>query len=389
MKSVLKNEVLSADPVPWKVRFVDYPAQFQKMESEIMRTVREVLSKGDLILRSQTQEFEKSLASFVGTRFAVGTSNCTDALRLCLCAAGIGLGDEVITVSHTFVATVAAIHHAGATPVFVDIGEDHNMEVSLLENAITSKTRAILPVHLNGRLCDMERLMAIAEKYRLIVIEDSAQALGASYRGKRGGSFGLAGCFSFYPAKLLGAFGDAGAMTTNDEEMALRVRSLRDHGRNASGGIDGWSFNCRMDNLQAALLDLKLQKLKQAIEYRRKLAAHYAKLLRDIPEIHPPPAPSETDPYYDVFQNYEIEAENRDGLVAYLKSKGIEILIPWGGRGVHQFETLGLSGFRLPRTEKFFERALMLPLTTELSNEQVAYVCGAIKDFYLKNPKRY
>ncbi len=366
----------------WKVKFVNYPSQFKKMEAEIMETVHSVFSKGDLILRQQLRDFEIHFAEFVGTGFAVGLSNCTDALHLSLRAAGIGAGDEVLTVSHTFVATAAAIHHAGAKPVFVDIGEDHTMDVSFLEKAINSKTKAIVPVHLNGRLCDMERLMAIAEKHGLLVLEDSAQGLGASYRGKRGGSFGIAGCFSFYPAKLLGAFGDAGAMTTNDETFAQKVRSLRDHGRNISGDVDGWSFNCRMDNLQAALLDLKLGKLPDAIQRRREIASLYHRRLSGLQELCLPQPPDSGGAWHDVFQNYEIEAKKRDSLVGFLREKGIEILIPWGGRGVHQFKNLGLSAVHLPRTERLFREVLMLPMHTELSDDDIEVVSDGIHEFY-------
>src|SRR6266568_1813228 len=206
----------------WRVKFVDYPAQFRRQEPEIMATIKTVLERGDLMLRQQLRDFEDHLAAFVGTKFCVGTSNCTDALHLTLRAAGIGPGDEVITVSHTFVATAAAIHHAGATPVLVDIGADHNLDADRIEPAITPRTKAIVPVHLNGRLCDMEKVMAIAARRRLLVIEDSAQALGASQNGRKGGAWGLAGCFSFYPAKTLGAFGDAGALTTNDQGLFER-----------------------------------------------------------------------------------------------------------------------------------------------------------------------
>lgn len=366
----------------WKVRFVDYPSQFQKMETEVMDTVRAVFSRGDLMLRQQLRDFEKNLADFVGTRFAVGLSTCTDALHLSLRAAGIGPGDEVITVSHTFVATAAAIHHAGATPILVDIGEDHNMAPVFLEKAITTKTRAIVPVHLNGRLCAMDPIMALAKERNLIVIEDSAQGLGASYKGKRGGSFGLAGCFSFYPAKLLGAFGDAGAMTTNDEAMAQKVRSLRDHGRNAAGDLDGWSFNCRMDNLQAALLNLKIEKLPEWIERRREMASLYHERLSPLRELQLPPRPESRGDYYDVFQNYEIEAKDRGCLTAFLKEKGIEILISWGGKGVHQFKNLGLTHFHLPRTERLFQGVLMLPMHTELTDDQIEYVSDVIHEFY-------
>jgi len=366
----------------WKVRYIDYPGQFKKYEDEIMGTVRSVLSRGDLILRQQLRDFESNLADFVGTRFAVGTSNCTDAMHLTLRAAGIGPGDEVITVSHTFVATVAAIHHTGATPVLIDIADDHNMSVDLIEPSITQRTRAIMPVHLNGRVCDMDRVMSIAEEYDLVVIEDSAQALGGHFRGQRGGSIGLAGCFSFYPAKLLGAFGDAGAVTTNSEEIAQKVRALRDHGRTPSGEILCWSFNCRMDNLQAALLDKKLLHFPEWIRRRRELAALYHEGLKGLGQLHLPPPPTDEGLNYDVFQNYEIEAVNRNQLVQHLKEKGVEVLIPWSGKGVHQFKNLGLGHFQLPRTEKFFQQALMLPMNPDLEDDQVEYVCEVVRDFF-------
>lgn len=368
----------------WKVRFIDYPTQFQKMEREIMDTIRTVLSKGDLMLRQQLKDFEDHLAAFVGTKYAVGVSNCTDALHLTLRAAGIGPGDEVITVSHTFVATAAAIHHAGAAPVLIDIGDDHNMNVDLIEAAITPRTKAIMPVHLNGRLCDMGKLMAIAEKHDLLVIEDAAQALGASFKGTKAGAFGLAGCFSFYPAKLLGAFGDGGAVVTNSKEISDKIRLLRNHGRTDDGDIAFWSFNCRLDNLQAAILDLKLKHLPQWIARRREIAQLYHRRLSGVRQLYLPPPPVNDGAYFDIYQNYEIEAEDRDRLVEHLKESGIEVFIQWGGKGVHQFKALGLTHFKLPRTERMFERTLMLPMHTELSNEQVEYVADAIRRFYSK-----
>jgi dTDP-4-amino-4,6-dideoxygalactose transaminase len=366
----------------WKVRFVDYPAQFKKMESEIMQCVHDVLAAGDLMLRQQLRDFEAHLAEYVGTKYAVGTSNCTDALHLCLRAAGIGSGDEVISVSHTFVATIAAIHHSGARPILVDIGDDHNIDVAAVERAITTRTRAIIPVHLNGRVSRMDALSELAKKHHLIIIEDSAQALGASFEGTRGGAFGVAGCFSFYPAKLLGAFGDAGAVTTNSEEMYEKLRQLRDHGRTSEGDIAGWSFNCRLDNLQAAILDLRLARLPEAIERRRQVASIYQQELSRISQVKLPPGPSVTGPHFDVFQNYELEALNRDGLVAKLRERGVEILIPWGGRAVHQFKRLGFAGTHLPRTEEVFKNILMLPMHTELPDDDVRYVCRVVQEFY-------
>jgi len=366
----------------WKVRFIDYPAQFQKMEDELMGAMHTVLSQGDLMLRRQLRDFEAHLAAFVGTRHAVGTSNCTDALHLTLRAAGVGPGQEVVTVAHTFVATVAAIHHAGATPVLIDIGEDHLMDMDRLAEAITPRTRAIVPVHLNGRLCDMDRLLGLAADSGLLVIEDAAQALGASLNGTRSGAFGVAGCFSFYPAKLLGAFGDAGALTTHSADIAEKVAALRDHGRTGPGEVSGWSFNCRMDNLQAALLDLKLPRVPEWIRQRRQLAAMYHERLSGLEPLLLPPPPVDVGPRFDVFQNYEVEAMDRDGLVAFLKSRGVEILLPWGGKAVHQFKTLELTHFSLPRTERLFRDVLMLPLHTELQDDHVDYVCEAIRDFY-------
>lgn len=366
----------------WKVKYIDYPKQFKDHEKEFMDVIHNTLSQGDLMLRQQLDEFEKNLACFVGTKYAVGLSNCTDAMHLALRAAGVGPGDEVITVSHTFVATAAAIHHAGATPVLVDIGDDHNMNVELVEVAITDRTKAIMPVHLNGRVCDMEKLLAIANKHNLIVIEDAAQALGASLNGTKGGSFGLAGCFSFYPAKLLGAYGDAGAVVTNSKEIADKVKLLRNHGRTEVGDVAGWSFNCRMDNLQAAILDLKLEHVPTWIERRREVAKIYHQQLSDILQVHLPPPPTTDGPYFDVFQNFEIEAEDRDELVAHLKELGVETMVSWGGKGVHQFKRLGLSHCYLPRTERMFRNVLMLPMYPELTNEQVEYVAAGVREFY-------
>jgi len=368
--------------VAWKVPYINYPLQYQKLRPEILDTVDEVLSRGDVMLRQQLRDFEANLAALVGTKHAVGTSNCTDAMHLTLRAAGIGPGDEVITVSHTFVATAAAIHHAGAVPVLVDIGSDHNLDVALVEASITTKTKAVMPVHLNGRLCEMDKLMSLAQKHGLLVIEDTAQALGGAYNGVKGGNWGLGGCFSFYPAKLLGAYGDAGALVTNSGELAEKVRRLRDHGRLPDGDLAGWSFNCRMDNLHAAILDLKLKHVPAWIDRRREIAALYHQSLSDLDRLVLPPPPTTDGPFFDVFQNYEIEAEDRDGLKPFLTEKGIETMISWGGRGVHQFPALGLGHHRLPVTERMFQRVLMLPMHCELEDDQVQYVAECIHLFY-------
>lgn len=366
----------------WKVRFFDYPLQFKIHEKEYMEIIRGTLTRGAYILSEDLKRFEENFAEFVGTKYAVGVSNCTDALLLSLYAAGIHPGDEVITVSHTFVATVEVIKFLRAIPVFVDITDDHNMNIDLVESAITPKTKAIVPVQLNGRICtNMDKLVDIAKKHNLILIEDSAQALGARYKGKCAGTFGLSGNFSFYPAKLLGAFGDAGAVVTNDEEFAEKIRMLRDHGR-GKGTVNLWGLNCRMDNLYAAILNFKLKKLPEWIKRRRESARMYHEGLSDIDGLRLPPPPVEGDTHYDVFQNYEVEAERRDEVVKYLKENGIEAVLQWGGKGVHQFEALGLSHIKLPRTEELFRKALMLPIYPELKDEQVENVVESIREFY-------
>jgi len=365
----------------YKVRFVDFPLHYHRLESEIDAAIKEVLSGGDLIMRQQLREFENNIASFVGADYAIGLNSGTDALHLSLLAAGVGPGNEVITVAHTFVATVAAIVHCRATPILVDVGEDFNMDVEQVEKAISPQTKAIIPVHLNGRLCDMERLMAIAHKHKLLVIEDAAQALGASFNGKKAGSLGLTGCFSFYPAKILGGFGDGGIVVTNNREIAEKIRLFRDHGQQrATGEVLFYGFNSRLDNLQAAILDVKLKHLPDWIERRQELAMLYEKGLSDLPQIQTPPPPQQGR-YFDVYTNYVVRAEKRDELVAYLRECGIEVLISWP-KPMHHQQALGLGHFHLPETERISKEVISLPLNTEISNEQVEYVIESIGEFY-------
>jgi dTDP-4-amino-4,6-dideoxygalactose transaminase len=225
----------------------------------------------------------------------------------------------------------------------------------------------------------MDRVMEIAAKHSLIVVEDAAQALGASYNGTRGGAFGVAGAFSFYPAKLLGAYGDAGAVVTSDARLAERLRALRDHGRISKSDLNGWGWNCRLDNLQAAVLDLKLKKLPEWIGKRRQLAAIYDEALADLPQVKRPPAPDHS-PYFDIFQNYVIEAERRDELARHLTERKIETMVSWPKPMHHQ--PIGLDHFTLPRTEALSGRVISLPLTTELDQEQILTVGDSIREFY-------
>lgn len=362
-----------------KVPFVNYPLQYKNQEKEIDGAIKRVLVNGDLILRQDVEDFEKNMAGFLGVEYGVGVNSCTDALILSLRAAGIKEGDEVITVSHTFFATIEAIRHCQATPVLVEVGEDFVMDVSKVEQAITGKTKAIIPVHLNGHMVDMEKLMEIAKKHNLIVIEDAAQALGATLNGKMAGSFGLAGCFSFYPAKLLGAYGDAGIVCTDNADFAEKVRLLRNHGVKSKTEIVLYGFTSRLDNLQAAVLNVKFKCVPQWIERRQKIAEIYKNGLSGTGRIKLPPDSGIR--FYDVFQNYVIRAEKRDELFNFLKEKGVETLIKDAVPN-HFHKDLGLSHFKLPLTEQLSKEVISLPMYPELTDEQMDYVMGCIKEFY-------
>jgi dTDP-4-amino-4,6-dideoxygalactose transaminase len=365
----------------YRVRFVNYAAQYQNQKREIDRAIKEVLSQGDLILRQQVRDFEDGMASFLGVKYAVGVSSGTDALLLSLKAAGVGTGHEVITVAHTFVASIASIVHCGAKPILVDVGEDMVMDTDLVERAISTATRAIIPVHLNGRLCDMEKLMKIAAGHKLAVIEDAAQGLGSALDVKKGGSFGLTGCFSFYPAKLLGAAGDAGLVSTNDEEMASRIRIYRDHGRRTKEELVCYGFTSRLDNLQAAILQVKFKCVPEWIRRRREIADLYNRGLAGVKGVKLPPRSD--GPFFDTYQNYVLRVSQRDKLAAHLSEKGIETIIS-NPIPVHRQPALGLSHFSLPYTEQLAEEVISIPMYPELRNDQVEYVIQTITGFNMK-----
>lgn len=374
-----------------KVPFVNYGLQYKNLKEEIDAAIQDVLQRGDLILRKDVEKFEKDLADFVGVKYAIGLNSGTDALFLSLKAAGIGKGDEVITVSHSFIASITAIVQSGATPILVDVGEDFLMDMEKVEEVITSKTKAVIPVHLNGRVCNMEKLMALAQKHNLIVIEDAAQSLGAIFNGKKAGSFGLTGCFSFYPAKVLGCFGDGGAVTTNDLEIAEKNRVLRDHGQKTKTEIICYGWNSRLDNLQAVILNVKFEYLLEWVKGRRKIAKIYNDGLSDIPGVKLPPSPDSDSKHFDVYQNYVLrvltpnfgsdgKVEKRDELFEYLKEKGVETLIKDPVPN-HWQKGLGLSYFKLPYTEKLAKEVISLPMYPELTEEQVKYTVNSIRNF--------
>jgi dTDP-4-amino-4,6-dideoxygalactose transaminase len=364
----------------YRVRFVNPQEHYRRLKPEIDHAITDTLARGDLVLRQQLRDFESHFARFVGARYCVGLASGYHALLFSLVAAGIGAGDEVITVAHTFVATVSAIIHAGATPRLIDVDADYNMAPGEIERAITPRTKAIMPVHLNGRLCDMDRIQEIASRHHLIVIEDAAQALGATYKGRMAGTFGRSGCFSFYPFKALGGLGDGGAITTDDPEFARQVTLMRFNGEDrVTGDYHLHGQTALLDNVQAAVLDVKLRHLPDWIGHRRAIAEAYRERLLGLPDLHLPHFAD--DRYADSFQNYVIRTPRRDALREYLRSNGVETLVHWT-RPMWRHAGLGLGDLTLPETERICGEVISLPMSAETTREDVAVATDTIREFF-------
>lgn len=366
------------------IPFFNYPAVYKRFEAEFDAIFKDVCSRGAYILQKDLEDFEQELAKFLGVKHAIGVADGTNAIMLGLQACGIGAGDEVIMASHTYIATAAAVKLVGAIPVFADIGEDFMLSAASVSTVVTGKTKAIMPTQLNGRCCNMDELRAVADKHNLLIVEDSAQGLGARYKGDCAGTFGAFGTLSFYPAKVLGCFGDGGAIMTNDDKMATQLRQLRDHGRDENGDVQSWGTNSRLDNLQAAFLKFRLGTYQEDMDRRREIAAKYDTAFSGHSKLYPPKGPSDGE-NYDVFQNYEMAAEDRDGLREHLLSMGIRSIIQWAGSPVHWFESLGYGQGKfqhLPKTDWFFHRCLMLPMHMALTDEDVDYVIAGVLGYY-------
>jgi len=366
----------------YKVPFVNPGKNYAMIKEEIDAAYFEVMQKGDLIDREQLKRFERNLAAFVGTKYAVGLNSGYDALHLSLRAAGLGSGDEVVVPAHTFVATASAVVNVGAKPVLVDVGKDFNLDPEKLEEAVTPRTRGLIPVHLNGYMADMVRIMKIAHRHRLAVVEDACQSLGSSMLGKKAGAWGLTGCWSFYPFKILGGYGDAGAITTNDPHVALFARRMRYNGEDRqTGEYHGHGFTCLLDNIQAAFLDIKLRKLPQWIVRRREIAARYRAGLGDIPDLT---LPHYDDPRRDhVYQNYVVRAKQGNAFSEYLKENGIEVLTQFR-KPYYKHQALGLEDRGFPETEALSREVCSLPMNVEITAEEVDYVIKVVRSFYEK-----
>ncbi len=363
-----------------KVPLVDLHAQYRTIQPAIDAAIQSVIERTAFIMGPDVRSFEEAFARFCTATHAVGVASGTAALELTLRACGIGPGDEVVTSAHTFIATAEAISAVGARPVFADIdGQTYNLDAQAAEAALTPATRAILPVHIYGQPAHMDALAALAARHDLLLIEDAAQAHGATWNGRKVGVLGAAACFSFYPGKNLGAYGDAGAVTTNDGRIAEQISLLRNHGRHSKYLHDLKGYGERMDTLQAAILCVKLDHLAQWTDARRRLAARYSELLAGCEMVLPFVDPA-ANPAWHL---YVIRTPARDELLAHLDANGI-------GAGVHYPVPLHLQpayadlGYRrgdLPVTETVAETCLSLPLYPEMTDEQQEYVVDTIKKF--------
>jgi len=365
-----------------RVKFVEPAKVYQMIKKELDDAYLEVMSKGDLIDREQLKSFEDNLAGFVGTKYAVGLNSGYDALHMSLRAAGIGAGDEVIVPAHTFVASCSAIVNAGATPVLVDIGKDFNIDCEKIEESITPRTKAIMAVHLSGYMADMVTIMDIAARHKLVVVEDACQSLGSSMNGKRAGSWGLTGCWSFYPFKILGGYGDGGAITTNDPDVAIFTRRMRYNGEDRdTGEYHGHGFTCLLDNLQAAFLDVKLRYLPQWIVRRKAIAERYRQALSDLPDLL---LPHYTDPRRDhIYQNYTLRSQQGNDFSEFMKANGVEVLTQFR-KPYYKHEALMLKDKGFPETEALSREVCSLPMNVEISDNEVDYVIEVVRKFYGK-----
>ncbi|OGV63264.1 MAG: hypothetical protein A3K19_12905 [Lentisphaerae bacterium RIFOXYB12_FULL_65_16] len=362
-----------------QVPFLDLKTQYETMAVELNEAVTAVMKRGDFILGKEVGLFEQEFAAFCGVRHAVGVASGTDALILALMADGIGPGDEVITAANTFIATVLAISAVGAKPVLVDIDPTTDtLDIDKATAAVTARTRAVIPVHLYGQTADMDRVLQLARTCNLKVIEDACQAHGADFRTRMAGSMGHAGCFSFYPGKNLGAYGDGGMVVTDDGDLAARLRMLRNYGQRVKYCHELRGMNSRLDTLQAAVLRVKLKRLPAWNEARRAHACRYNEQLKDSGVVTPVEAPGRKH----IYHLYVVRTQNREGLRQHLEGRGVAV-------GIHYpvpvhlqaaYKDLGYAEGAFPITEQHAAHVLSLPMFPELTEEQIGYTVTAVRE---------
>ena len=361
-----------------EVPFVNLGLQYQILRDKILSKFDEVSKKGEYVLGSELEKFEKEFAKFCGTKFAIGVGNCSDALSLSMIALGIGKGDEVILPGNSFVATACTVVNVGATPVFVDVLNDYNIDPQKIKRVINKKTKAIIPVHLTGRIADMDQIMQIANENQLYVIEDAAQAVGASLNNKKSGSFGITGCFSLHPLKNLHVQGDGGIITTNDATIYYFIKKLRNHGLKNRDECVFWGYNSRLDNIQAAIARIKLQYINEWNKRFIEIANIYSEELKKVCLV-----PKEDPKKVSIYHRYVIQHPNRDKLKNYLKNYNIETKInyPIPLHLQPAAKDLGYKTGDLPNVENQSKLILSLPIYAEIKNIQIYYVIKIIKLF--------
>ncbi len=366
-----------------KISYSNLALQHAQLKEQLVAAVERVFDHAHFVFGSEVEEFESRFAQFCKTKYAIGVGNGTDAIILALKALGIGPGDEVISVSNTFVSTISSIALVGARPVLVDVRGDYNIDPQLIEKALTKKTKAILPVHLTGRPADMSAIMSIAKKHNLKVIEDCAQAVGAEYKGQKVGSFGDVGCFSLHPLKTLNACGDGGVMVTNDTQVYEKCRVLRDNGMKNRSECVAWSSNSRLDSIQAAILLVKLDHFEQWTDKRIQNAKFYQQAFAKSNCIK---FPLEQAHEKAVYHTFVIQAERRDELSAYLAEKGVgtKIHYPVPVHLQPAASDLGYKQGDLPVTEQQSQKILSLPIYPELTQDQMEYIVQCVQEFYKK-----
>lgn len=367
-----------------KIPMNDFKLQYHSIKEELKEIIDQVLESGYFILGDMVESFEREFAEYCGATYGVGVNSGLDALRLALVVLGIGPGDEVITVANSAVATALAITHTGAKPVFVDVDKStYNIDLHKIEEKVTRKTKAILPVHLFGNPADMESINEIAENHDLWVVEDACQSHGAEYKGKKTGTLGDVGCFSFYPTKNLGAYGDGGMVLTNDKEICERIKMLRNYGQTTRYKSVFIGFNSRLDEMQAAILRVKLRHLNRWNDARRRNAKAYNELLLGTDVM----CPVERENVLHVYHLYVIQSRKRNQLQNFLASKGITTLIHYP-IPIHlqdAYKELKISAGTLPVTEELAKKILSLPIYPEMTRAQIQYVADSIRDFARRN----
>lgn len=358
----------------------DFKKEYDFFKSSVDEAISGVLSSGWYILGKEVKEFETEFAKYVGARYCIGVANGLEALQIALMALDIGKGDEVITVSNSAVATALAISNVGAKPIFVDIDEYYLMDINKIEEKITSKTKAIIPVHLFGQMTDMDGLKKIAKKHKIKIIEDAAQAHGASQNGKKSGSIGDLGCFSFYPTKNLGGYGDGGAIITNSKDLYIKCQTLRNYGQKNRYVHEAKGLNSRLDEIQAAILRAKLKQLDSLIEKRGQIASWYIEILRDVSQIKLPEVKRGN---VHAFHLFAVQVEKRENLQSFLKKNGIESIIHYPIPIHKQKCYQEYNSIYLQKTEEVADRILSLPLNPFLNKKEVNFICNAIRSFYV------